>query len=84
MKDVDPAVLADLRAGRLPDFAAAIRARLFTELGRGVLDVDGVVAALEAIGYGGWLMVEQDSTWLAPAESAAIGRAALPRQALAR
>jgi inosose dehydratase len=77
VKDVDPAVLADLRAGRLPDFAAAIRARLFTELGRGALDVDGLVGALEAVGYGGWLMVEQDSTWLVPAESLRIGRAAL-------
>ncbi len=83
VKDVDPAVLADLRAGRLPDFAAAIRARLFTELGRGILDLDGLVGALEAIGYGGWLMVEQDSTWLAPAESLRIGRAALV-EALAR
>jgi len=77
VKDVDPAVLADLRAGRLPDFAAAIRARLFTEVGGGILDVDGLVGALEAVGYGGWLMVEQDSTWLAPAESLRIGRSAL-------
>jgi len=77
VKDVDPAVLADLRTGRLPDFAAAIRARVFTELGRGQLDVDGLVGALDAIGYGGWLMVEQDSTWLAPAESLRIGRATL-------
>ena len=83
VKDVDPAVLADLRAGRLPDFAASIRARLFTELGRGSLDVDGFLDALEAIGYGGWLMVEQDSTWLTPAESLRIGRAALV-EALAR
>jgi inosose dehydratase len=83
VKDVDPAVLADLRTGRLPDFATAIRARLFTELGRGMLDVDGLVGALEAIGYGGWLMVEQDSTWLAPAESLRIGRAVL-LEALAR
>jgi inosose dehydratase len=83
IKDVDPAVLSDLRTARLPDFAAAIRARVFTELGRGMLDVDGLVDALEAIGYGGWLMVEQDSTWLAPAESLRIGRAAL-LEALAR
>jgi inosose dehydratase len=83
VKDVDPAVLADLRTGRLPDFAAAIRARVFTELGRGLLDVDGLVGALDAIGYGGWLMLEQDSTWLAPAESLRIGRAAL-LEALAR
>jgi len=72
-KDVDPAVLARLRAGELDGFAGAIRARLFTELGNGALDLGGILAALEAIGYAGWLMVEQDSSWLTPAEAAAAG-----------
>ena len=31
------------------------------------------MCALDRIGYSGWLMVEQDSTWLQPAEAAAIG-----------
>lgn len=72
-KDVDPSVLARLRAGELDGFGGAIRGRLFTELGNGALDLAGVVAALAEIGYDGWIMVEQDSTWLAPAEAAAIG-----------
>ena len=72
-KDVDPAVLGRLRAGELDGFGGAVRERLFTELGYGALDVGGMVRALERIGYDGWLMVEQDSTWLAPAEAAAIG-----------
>lgn len=72
-KDVDPAVLARLRAGELDGFGGAVRERLFTELGAGALDLAGVVAALDEIGFHGWLMVEQDSTWLAPAEAAAIG-----------
>lgn len=77
LKDVDGEVLAGLRAGRIGGFGAAIRARLFTELGAGALDLDGVLAALADQGYDGWLMVEQDSGWPPPAESAAIGRRVL-------
>jgi inosose dehydratase len=73
LKDVDAGVLGQLRAGELPTFADAIRARIFTELGNGALDLSGVLRGLAASQYQGWLMVEQDSTWLAPAEAAAIG-----------
>lgn len=74
LKDVDRGVLSRLQAGDLPGFGAAIRERLFTELGAGVLDLDGVIATLVARDYDGWLMVEQDSCWGPPSESAAIGR----------
>lgn len=77
LKDVDGAILERLRSGELTTFADAIRARLFTELGNGLLDLRGVLRELAAIGYDGWLMVEQDSSWLAPAEAAAIGRRVL-------
>jgi inosose dehydratase len=77
LKDVDPEVLAGLRAGTIPDFGAAIQARLFTELGAGVIDLDGILVALGEVRYPGWLMVEQDSGWAPPAESAAIGRRVL-------
>jgi inosose dehydratase len=77
LKDVDPSVLAGLRDGSIADFEAAIRARLFTELGNGSLDLAGVIDALDARGYDGWLMVEQDSSWLAPSEAAAVGRRVL-------
>lgn len=77
LKDVDPVVLGRLREGELADFSAAIRARLFTELGAGILDLDGAIAALEGRDYDGWLMVEQDSCWGPPSESAAIGRRVL-------
>jgi inosose dehydratase len=73
LKDVDAAVLARLRGGELPSFADAIRARIFTELGNGILELGGVLRQLAANKYRGWLMVEQDSTWLAPTEAAAIG-----------
>ena len=66
LKDVDPVVLDGLRSGTIGGFDAAIRARLFTELGAGALDLDGVLAAAAARDYDGWLMVEQDSTWGPP------------------
>jgi len=77
LKDVAPGPLGRLRSGALPGFLAALRERVFTELGAGLLDLDGVLDALAAIGYEGWLMVEQDTTWRPPSESAAIGRAVL-------
>jgi len=77
LKDVDPVVLDGLRTGSVPGFDAAIRARLFTELGAGVLDLDGVLSVAAGRDYDGWLMVEQDSTWGPPSESAAIGRRVL-------
>lgn len=76
-KDVDPLVLARLRAGEIAGFEGAIRDRLFTELGNGALDLRGVVEALDGIGFDGWIMVEQDSTWLPAAEAAEIGLRAL-------
>ena len=81
-KDVDPAVLARVRAGEVSGMWPMIRERIFTELGNGVLDLPGVVAALDDIGYDGWIMVEQDSSWLPPAEASAIGMRSL-RAALA-
>ena len=74
LKDVDPEVLTRLRAGELDGLGDAVRERLFTELGNGSLDLDGVIGALEAAGYGGWLIVEQDTSWNPPSEAAAIGR----------
>ena len=74
VKDVDPAVLGRLRAREIDSFAAAVRERIFTEPGNGALDLDGVLRNLDRIGYEGWLMVEQDSSWLPPAEAAAIGK----------
>ncbi len=77
IKDVDPGVLARLRAGEVDGFGAAVRERIFTEPGRGMLDLDGVIDALRARDYAGWLMVEQDSSWLPPVEAARIGREAV-------
>ncbi len=77
LKDVDPDVLADLRAGRLGGFLDALRARIYTELGAGVLDLAGVLTVLAARDYAGWLMVEQDTTWRPPSEAMAVARRVL-------
>ena len=77
LKDVDPDVLRRLRSREIGSFGDAVRQRLFTELGSGVLDLDGVIAVLAERRYDGWLVVEQDSGWSPPAESAAIGRRVL-------
>lgn len=77
LKDVDPGVLAGLSIGELDGFGAAVRSRIFTELGSGALDLLGCLRALVARDYEGWLMVEQDSSWPPPAEAAAIGRRVL-------
>jgi inosose dehydratase len=73
LKDVDGSVLETLRRERL-GFSDGIRRRVFNELGRGLLDVPALLAALRDINYSGWLMVEQDSSWLPAAESARVSR----------
>ncbi len=77
LKDVDPEVLAGLQEGSIRGFLAALRARIYTELGGGVLDVPGVLEQLAARRYHGWIMLEQDTTWNPASESAAIGRRVL-------
>jgi len=58
-KDADPAVIAASRAEGL-DGPEAVGRGVFCELGRGCVDFPGMLAALEDIGYGGWIVVEQD------------------------
>jgi inosose dehydratase len=77
LKDVDGDVRDRLRAGTLDGLGDAVSERLFTEIGAGVLDLDGVIETLAERDYAGWLIVEQDSTWNPPSESAAIGRRVL-------
>lgn len=77
MKDVDPGVAERMRSGELGGFLEGLRARVFTEVGAGALDVEGVLATLAERDYRGWIVVEQDTTWRPPSESAAISRAVL-------
>jgi inosose dehydratase len=59
LKDVDPDVLAEVRARRL-DFWEAIAAGVFCPLGDGVVDFGSAAAGLAAVGYEGFATIEQD------------------------
>ncbi len=58
-KDVRPEVLARVDAERLT-FWEAIEAGIFCPLGEGVVDIDAVAAALDAVAYTGYATIEQD------------------------
>ncbi len=59
LKDVDAAVSARLLAKEL-NFSEAVSAGLFCVLGSGSVDIAAMVAALDASGYEGWYVLEQD------------------------
>lgn len=58
-KDCDLEVARRARADGL-GYLAAVRARLFSELGAGGVDFPAVIAALRRHDYRGWIVVEQD------------------------
>jgi inosose dehydratase len=59
LKDVDRAVLRAVR-DRGGDMVDVWRSRAFVPLGDGDLDVAGIVDAVTASGYDGWIVIEQD------------------------
>lgn len=59
LKDIDLAVAARLNAGELT-LMGAVQAGLFKPLGQGDAGIADVVAGLDAQGYDGWLVLEQD------------------------
>jgi inosose dehydratase len=61
LKDVDAGVRGAVLA-RGGGFWEAVAAGVFCPLGAGVVDLDGLAAALRAAGYEGWATVEQDRT----------------------
>jgi inosose dehydratase len=60
LKDVDAATAARVRAGELT-YHEAVREGLYRPLGRGDVDIAGIVGALEPAGYAGWYVMEQDT-----------------------
>jgi inosose dehydratase len=73
--------LKDLEAP-VPGAADQVRSYRFVELGRGKVDLIGVISALHEIGFDGWAVVELDSVpdkSRTPKQSAVISKAYLDR-----
>ena len=60
LKDVDEGWAGRVRAGEV-GYADAVRAGMYRPLGRGDVDIAGIVAALDGAGYRGWYVMEQDT-----------------------
>ncbi|MFI5622518.1 TIM barrel protein [Nocardioides sp. NPDC051685] len=65
LKDVDGAIAARVMDGTLT-FGEAVRAGMFLPLGEGDVDIAAMVRTLEAAGYRGWYVLEQDVMLDAP------------------
>jgi len=59
LKDADRALADKVRAGEVP-FRQAVIDGLFTPLGAGGVDIEGVIRTLESEGFRGWYVLEQD------------------------
>jgi inosose dehydratase len=79
LKDVDAALAQQVVAGSLA-FGDAVRAGMFCPLGDGDVDIAGLVGTLEAAGYEGWYVLEQDV--MLDAEPAEVGPVADVRRSL--
>jgi inosose dehydratase len=59
LKDCHPQIAAQARAEE-KDYFEAVAAGVFCPLGKGEVDFPGVVREMQALGYDGWAIVEQD------------------------
>lgn len=60
LKDVNSEAARTVAGGEI-SYIGAVRAGLYTRLGDGDLDIAGIVGSLEAVGYQGWYVLEQDA-----------------------
>jgi inosose dehydratase len=65
LKDVDADAADRVRAGAV-SYTDAVRQGMYRPLGTGDVDVDGIVTSLEAAGYDGWYVLEQDTVLTGP------------------
>jgi inosose dehydratase len=59
LKDVDAGLAEQVRRGAL-SYTEAVRRGVYRPLGRGDVDIAGIVAGLGMAGYDGWYVMEQD------------------------
>lgn len=60
LKDVREDLAADVRSGRLA-YTEAVGRGIYTPLGEGDVDVAAMVRSVQAAGYDGWYVLEQDT-----------------------
>jgi inosose dehydratase len=65
LKDVTAGVANQVAGGEI-SYTEGVAAGLYRPLGQGDVDVAGVVGALQAVGYRGWYVLEQDTILDAP------------------
>jgi inosose dehydratase len=81
MKDIDDTLGAQLRSGEL-ELVPAVKAGVFCALGEGDAPISETVRALEAGGYGGWYVLEQDTSVVSADPAAGEGPAEDVRRSL--
>ncbi|HDH26092.1 MAG TPA: inosose dehydratase [Actinobacteria bacterium] len=70
LKDVDDRLAGKVRSGEL-GFKQAVIDGMFKPLGHGDVDIAGVIRRLEASGFDGWYVLEQDASLTAEPEEGA-------------
>ncbi|HEX3785723.1 MAG TPA: sugar phosphate isomerase/epimerase [Pseudonocardiaceae bacterium] len=60
LKDVNADLARSVQKGQM-SYSAAVKAGMYRPLGTGDVDIAGIVSALEANGYSGWYVLEQDT-----------------------
>jgi inosose dehydratase len=65
LKDVDAAWAAKVQAGEV-GYTEAVRNGIYRPLGAGDVDIAAIVSTLEAAGYDGWYVLEQDTVLAGP------------------
>ncbi|WP_330229284.1 sugar phosphate isomerase/epimerase [Nocardia sp. NBC_00508] len=68
LKDVRGALVDQVRAGDM-EYSEAVRRGLYVPLGEGDVDIAALVRGMQAAGYRGWYVLEQDAA-LRPTDSA--------------
>ncbi|HEV3173046.1 MAG TPA: sugar phosphate isomerase/epimerase [Actinocrinis sp.] len=69
LKDVDARLAESVRAGERT-YTEAVREGIYRPLGCGDVDIAGIVHTLEAHGYQGWYVMEQDTVLVAEPDGA--------------
>lgn len=81
-KDVRLDLAAKVRSGELT-YTDAVRAGIYVPLGQGDVDLASIVSSLEAVGFDGWYVLEQDTILAEPVEGGpAVDPAADVRRSL--